>query len=81
MVGPMLKRLGRGGTYTIVGGLWVAFVPLMLGIMKWGKAWREEKRQRGELGMKGKRAEQSSQIEMGMSKPNGVHEIDGEGTE
>ena len=69
VVGPMLKRLGRGGTYTIVGGLWVAFVPLMLGIMKWGKAWREEKRKRGELRMKGKRAEQSSQIEMGMSEP------------
>ncbi|KAK0510808.1 hypothetical protein JMJ35_006360 [Cladonia borealis] len=81
VVGPMLKRLGRGGTYTIVGGLWVAFVPLMLGIMKWGKAWREEKRKRGELRMKGKRAEKSSQIEMGMSKPNGVHKIDGEGTE
>ena len=81
VVGPMLKRLGRGGTYTIVGGLWVAFVPLMLGVMKWGKAWREEKRKRGELTMKEKRAEQSSRIEMGMSKPNGVHKIDGEGTD
>ena len=81
VVGPMLKRLGRGGSDTIVGGLWVAFVPLMLGIMKWGKIWREEKRIRGELIMKEKRAEQSSRMEMGMSKPNGVHKIDGGGTD
>ena len=81
VVGPMLKCLGRGGTYTIVGGLWVAFVPLMLCIMKWGKAWREEKRKCGELKTKGRRADQSSEIEMGMSKPNSVHKIDGEGIE
>lgn len=81
VVGPMLKRLGRGGTYTIVGVLWVAFVPLMLGIMKWGKTWREEKRKRAELKTKEKRAEQSSQIEMGMSNPGSVHKIDGEETE
>ena len=81
VVGPMLKRLGRGGTYTIVGGVWAAFVPLMLSIMKWGKAWREEKRKRCEFRTKGKRAEESSRIEMGVVKPNGLHRTDGEGKE
>ena len=79
VVGPMLKRLGRGGTYTIVGGLWVAFVPLMLGIMKWGKAWREEKRKRYELKTKGSSAEEPSRIEMGVATPNSLHKIDGGG--
>lgn len=51
----------------------------MLGIMKWGKAWREEKRKRCELKTKGKRAEECPQIEMGVVKPNGLHKIDGEG--
>lgn len=49
VVGPMLESLGRGGTYTCVGGIWMVFVPLVLGIMRWGKVWREEKRRRGEM--------------------------------
>ena len=55
VVGPMLERLGRGGCYTFVGGLWVVFVPLIWGIMRWGKSWREDKRTRGEVGAEDER--------------------------
>ena len=39
--------LGRGWTYTSVGGVWIVLVPLVLGIMRWGNGWREDKRRRG----------------------------------
>ncbi len=61
VVGPMLESLGRGGTYTCVGGIWMVFVPLVLGIMRWGKVWREEKRRRGEMR---KRGDDGTQIEL-----------------
>lgn len=44
IVKPML---GRGWTYTSVGGVWIVLVPLVLGIMRWGNGWREDKRRRG----------------------------------
>ena len=56
VVGPMLAKMGRGWTYSFVGGVWIVFVPLLLGIMRWGKCWREEKRRckrgdDGEIGL------------------------------
>lgn len=65
VVGPMLESLGRGGTYTFVGAVWVGFVPLILGIMKWGKGWREEKGRRGKINTEGTGVESSVQIELG----------------
>ena len=49
VVGPMLERMGKGWTYTFVGGVWIVFVPLVLGVMRWGRGWREDKRRRGRV--------------------------------
>ena len=68
----MLERLGRGGCYTFVGGLWLAFVPLILGIMRWGKSWREEKRKRGEVDAEDERVEDSTRVQM-VNKDNSDH--------
>ena len=49
IVGPMLESmLGRGGTYTIVGGILVLFCPMYWALIKWGPAWRERKIEREE---------------------------------
>lgn len=64
VVGPMLGSLGRGGTYTLVAGVWVVFVPLVLGIMRWGQSWREEKRRRGEVSAEEKHVEDCTRVEL-----------------
>lgn len=46
VVGPMLRGMGKGGTYTFVGGILVAFCPLVLGVMRWGMVWKQEQRKR-----------------------------------
>ena len=75
VVGPMQDKLGRGGCYTLVGGLWVVFVPLILGIMRWGKSWREEKRIRGEVDVGDERVEDSTQVQM-MNKDNPAYMLE-----
>ena len=72
VVGPMLASMGRGGCYTFVGGLWVVFVPLILGIMRWGKSWREEKRKRGEVDTEDERVEEGTRLQM-VNKENSDH--------
>ena len=64
VVGLMLERLGRGGCYTFVGGLWVVLVPLTWGIMRWGKSWREEKRKGGEVDAEDERMVDSTLVQM-----------------
>ena len=72
VVGPMLERLGRGGCYTFVGGLWAVLVPLIWGIIRWGKSWREEKRKRGEVDAEDERVVDSTQVQM-VNKENSDH--------
>lgn len=44
VVGPMLQRMGRGWTYTLTGGVWIVFLPLVLVTMRWGQGWRGGKK-------------------------------------
>ena len=53
-------------------GLWLIFVPLILGIMRWEKSWREEKRTRGEVDAEDERVEDSIRVQM-VNKDNSDH--------
>ena len=44
----MLRRLGMGWTYVLLGGLAILCTPLVIIEMKTGPKWRHRRRQQGE---------------------------------
>ncbi|KAL9109568.1 MAG: hypothetical protein Q9227_005748 [Pyrenula ochraceoflavens] len=49
VVGPMLdSKLGRGGTYTVVGGILIMFCPVFWILIKYGPGWRKKKAEKEE---------------------------------
>lgn len=48
VVGPMIGRMGVGGTYTFIAGVWLLFSPLLFYLMRVGPRWRREKVERKE---------------------------------
>lgn len=44
----MLRRLGMGWTYVLLGGLAISSTPLVIIEMKSGPKWRERRRKQGE---------------------------------
>jgi multidrug resistance protein len=45
---PMIDRLGRGWTYTLLAFVWLAVSPLLFVVIKCGPGWREARRVREE---------------------------------
>ncbi|PLB45831.1 putative MFS transporter [Aspergillus steynii IBT 23096] len=45
---PLIDRIGIGWTATFVAGVWAVFSPILWVVYRWGHAWREEMRVKGE---------------------------------
>ena len=45
---PMLDKIGRGWTATLVAAVWVLMSSFWWAIMRWGPKWREQKREKEE---------------------------------
>ena len=44
VINPILVALGKGWTYTLLGGLCVLVSPLLYVEVRWGPMWRERRR-------------------------------------
>ena len=47
-IDPMIRRLGMGWTYVLLGGFAILCAPLVILEMKTGPKWRERRRKQGE---------------------------------
>ncbi len=52
---PMIDAMGMGWSYTLVGGIWVVFCPMLWVVIKCGPRWRKEKRAKSEKATEVKR--------------------------
>ena len=63
LVVPMINRLGRGWTYTLIGLVCIAFTPAYWVVMRRGPKWREERRLKEEK-KKAKNADLGREIQV-----------------
>ncbi|KAK0719348.1 major facilitator superfamily transporter [Lasiosphaeris hirsuta] len=57
---PMIDGIGAGWAYTIIGGLYIVFSPLMWAVMRKGMGWRAELREKEERRQEKKRFEKET---------------------
>jgi MFS family permease len=46
LVVPMIRAIGNGWTFTFVAALWIALIPPLLAVVKWGPGMRKKKEER-----------------------------------
>lgn len=72
---PMIDRMGRGWTYTLISCDWLLLSPLLFAVMQWGPSWREARRIRDE-----KTSAQADEEASGVSTPAATEKRAVEGT-
>lgn len=65
MVEPLLNSIGRGGTGTLIAGVWAVTSLLWWAVWFWGAQWRKEKEEKSRRKMVGEEDVCEAEVKIG----------------